>query len=190
MAALQELDEARHDSALDHPLDRRVLLLREQLAELHRRVQLTLRVLRKHIGDHLVRELARCAASAPIASATPLVQLTGGSPLSSSESPPPTTFRFRRLEMFSSRFCLRISTCCSSRRRRRSSAFNPLLLYSDNTHASDSDRGISKNTRRVDARHTATALFATAFHCGSRLRGTRDGIKTRGARARVIPVEN
>lgn len=50
---------------------------------------------------------------------------------SSSESPAEEGRKLRLLLMFSSRFCLLISTCCSSRLRRRSSCFRPpLFLYS------------------------------------------------------------
>ncbi len=65
----------------------------------------------------------------------PGMRLTGESPQvappSSSESPAAVGRKFRLFVIFSSRFCLLISTCCSSRRRRKSSAFRPpLFLYS------------------------------------------------------------
>ena len=57
-------------------------------------------------------------------------------PPSSSESGPVLGRKLRLLEMFSSLFCRRISTCCSSRRRLSSSCFKPpLLLYSADGHA-------------------------------------------------------
>lgn len=50
---LEELDEARHDTGLDHVLDGRVLLDRQQLAELRRGLQLQRGVVRHDAGHHL-----------------------------------------------------------------------------------------------------------------------------------------
>jgi hypothetical protein len=98
------------------------------------------------------------------------MKLTGGSPVSSSESALATTFKLRRFEMFSSRFCRRISTCCSSRRRRRSSGLRPLLLYSDNRRVRR-DRGRGRRAVGACGVLTTTTLFGAAFHSGL---GVRD----------------
>ena len=54
MVSLQELDKAWHDAALDDLLDRRVLLLGEQLPEFGRSIQLARRVIREDTLNHLV----------------------------------------------------------------------------------------------------------------------------------------
>jgi hypothetical protein len=152
MPALEELHEARDDAALDDRLDRRVLLLRsgtkarepqrsageagrtgaQELAELRRRVELALLVVREHVRDELRRELRARVSSRARARAARAGRRTGASnaapPSSSSESGAAATSRLRRFAIVSSRFCRRISTCCSSRRRRRSSALRPLAL--------------------------------------------------------------
>jgi hypothetical protein len=57
VASLKELDETGHDTTLDNTLDRGVLLLGQELAELGRRVELTLRIIRKDTSNHLLGEL-------------------------------------------------------------------------------------------------------------------------------------
>jgi hypothetical protein len=61
-----------------------------------------------------------------------VIERTGGSQLlvvaSSSESAVAEGRKLRLFAMFSSRFCLLISTCCSSLRRLRSSCFKPPLF--------------------------------------------------------------
>lgn len=58
---LQELDEAWHDAALDDLFDWRVFLLREQLPEFGRGIQLAHRVIREDTLDHLLRQLIKRA---------------------------------------------------------------------------------------------------------------------------------
>ena len=59
MASLKELDETGHDTTLDNTLDRGVLLLGQELAELGGRVELALRIIRKDTSNHLLGELKR-----------------------------------------------------------------------------------------------------------------------------------
>lgn len=134
VGAPEELDEAGDDAALDHLLDGRVALLREELAELHRRVELLIGLVGEDALDHggeLVEELRagdeRRRVSEGLVEVS-LARLGGGEggrtdesgPSSSSESGPLEALRLRRLAIVSSRFCFLISTCASSRRRRSS----------------------------------------------------------------------
>ena len=68
MISLQELDESRHDTALDDLFDRRVLLLREQLPEFSCSIQLACRVIRKDTLDHLLRQLMKEKPSSALGS--------------------------------------------------------------------------------------------------------------------------
>lgn len=57
VASLKELDETGNNTALDNTLDRGVLLLRQELAELGGRVKLALRIVRENARNHLLSEL-------------------------------------------------------------------------------------------------------------------------------------
>ena len=59
MFSLQELDESWHDAALDDLFDRGVFLLREQLPEFSRSIQLARRVVGEDTLDHLLRQLMK-----------------------------------------------------------------------------------------------------------------------------------
>ena len=59
MISLQELDESWHDTALDDLFDRRVFLLREQLPEFSRSIQLARWVVREDTLDHLLGQLMK-----------------------------------------------------------------------------------------------------------------------------------
>ena len=59
MISLQELDKSWHNVALDDLFDRWVFLLREQLPEFSRSIQLARRVIREDTLDHLLRQLMK-----------------------------------------------------------------------------------------------------------------------------------
>lgn len=59
MVPLQELDKAWYDTAFDDLFDRRVLLLREQLPEFRRSIQLAGRVIGEDTLNHLLRQLSK-----------------------------------------------------------------------------------------------------------------------------------
>jgi len=63
MRTAQELDKAGDDAALDDLLDGRIALLREQLAELGRRVELSVHVIREDALDHRRQRLGELQLS-------------------------------------------------------------------------------------------------------------------------------
>ena len=107
MARSKEFNEARNNVALDNTFDRWVLLFRQELAELHRRIQLTVRIIGKYASNHLIRELEQRKFDKHEKRVLEAL-LTGASqlppPTSSSESAPAEGKKLRRLEIFSSLF--------------------------------------------------------------------------------------
>lgn len=122
------------------------------------------RIVGEHIIDHLSGKLNKDKYEDQNRHR---VLRTGGSqletPPSSSESGPAEGIKLRRFEMFSSRFCLLISTCCSSRRRRRSSPLKllPLVLKTEDALMKDEEQ------RKRKIKHTLlTMLHVSALHAG------------------------
>ena len=125
MWARQELDKARDDATGDYSINRWVVLFGKQFPQLGRRIELSLRIVREHARNYVRSELRE--VNNTLSRDQPKTLLTDV-PGSSSESGPSGIVRLRLLAMFSSRFCLRISTCCSSRLRLKSSCLNPPLF--------------------------------------------------------------
>ena len=125
----KKFDETGHDTTLNDFLNRWVPLLGQQFAELRGCIQLAIRITGEHATNHFLCKLQVYSGHGHEVDE---IGRTGGSQLlvvaSSSDSTEAEGRKLRLFAIFSSRFCLLISTCCSSLRRLRSSCFKPPLF--------------------------------------------------------------